>query len=182
MSEFFEMVGAAQRAGYMKKPLHVLVAEALGEGPFRLSSYIVINGQRFDIPTWIPAGWTADMPPAGYFPGHGPRRYDIDWSATGPLIEKYRLDLWCWVEGAFRPTERWRARADRIDGEPEMQGETPLIAVCNLIVYLSEAGKLVPVSGPTDAHSGANPVPVPGSVTASGPPTDVTNLSGRTEP
>jgi hypothetical protein len=58
--------------------------------------------------------------------------YDRDWSVTGPLIEEYGIAL------EVLPSDAWAARL-----VAEARGETPLIAVCNLILVLvKEAGKL----------------------------------------
>lgn len=75
-------------------------------------------------------------------------RYDTDWSATGPLIEKYGLTL-----AKREDAEEWLAAPrqsylDEHDGylayvtRPFALGPTPLLAVCNLIFLLKEAGKL----------------------------------------
>jgi hypothetical protein len=67
-------------------------------------------------------------------------KYDTDWSATGPLIERLSLDVTC------SPAERahpWCANvAYSPAADPVGFGMTPLIAVCNLILALKEAGKL----------------------------------------
>jgi uncharacterized protein DUF2591 len=113
-----------------EKPLHVRVAEALGWTELRKVGGILIADN------W--AGW-----PPGALPLVGqPRpeaiapRYDTDWSATGPLIEKYGIGIqrdglegfWmAWVNGKS-PTQS--------------EDETPLVAVCYLILALKEAGKL----------------------------------------
>lgn len=103
-----------------EKPLHVKVAEALGT-----------NVE--DKSLW---GWNYEAIP----------RYDTDWSATGPLIERQRVAVVPW-----KPV-LWRAfRAPFIGPQDEVyvhedheeaSGETPLLAVCNLILALNKAGKL----------------------------------------
>jgi hypothetical protein len=126
------------------KPLHVQVAEALGTKlvPMTLTSK--------DAPP-VFQGWMAVASP--YHLEQIPR-YDTDWSATGPLIEKYRINI-----GAPSPQDScvWVNRP--ADGDPALrmwdsttemlgcadiavEGETPLIAVCHLILALSKAGKL----------------------------------------
>jgi hypothetical protein len=94
------------------KPLHVRVAEALG------SMVRLQEGwwERLD-----GAIWTAAIP-----------RYDTDWSATGHLIEKYGIDLERGGAG------QWRAYGPGSEAE----GDTPLLAVCNLLLALKAAGKL----------------------------------------
>jgi len=117
------------------RPLHVRVAEALGCKPIRLVDHAwhcdcnrergeFFHGERFD----------------GFLAGRL-LRYDTDWSATGPLIERFLFDIFAGSPGP-RPSEHWSARADRVEGEPQMNGETPLVAVCNLILALHADGKL----------------------------------------
>jgi hypothetical protein len=65
--------------------------------------------------------------------------YDTDWAATGPLIEKYRLDL-------CRDQEEGYWEAIDHQRETSMWGASPLVAVCNLILKLAEAGKLDPLA------------------------------------
>jgi hypothetical protein len=64
-------------------------------------------------------------------------RYDTDWSATGPLIERYEITLDHQDDDGTLP-DYWRAK------RPGFTAETghPLIAVCYLILALHEAGKL----------------------------------------
>ena len=98
-----------------EKPLHVRVAEALGDIP----------GQAL-----------------GY------RRYDTDWSATGPLIE--RLGIAIERRSGNIPAFQWVAAEcicadhDHNLSDPFGHGEGALIAVCNLILALHEAGKVTP--------------------------------------
>ena len=88
-----------------EKPLHVMVAEALG----------TVNSQ--EVPPWH------FITP----------RYDTDWSATGPLIEKYGISL-------KREPGGWDARVDYSLASD--QNPTALVAVCHLILALHAAGKL----------------------------------------
>lgn len=66
--------------------------------------------------------------------------YDTDWQDGGPLIEKH-VDTLC-----DDAPQGWRADSkieQDHNGVPWMvHGPTPLIAVCNLILALKEAGKL----------------------------------------
>lgn len=57
-------------------------------------------------------------------------RYDTDWGATGPLIEKYKIDVFAPWGGA-----EWEASSE-FHGKPDGEGPTPLIAVCRLILKL----------------------------------------------
>jgi len=115
-----------------KKPLHVRVAEALG---------------------WIALEAPNGMWPDEYFGFHpefapivGRRAqvpdYTKDWSATGPLIEKYGIT----VSDAWPAFGAWTAALHGTlhmnSGGAIERGPTPLVAVCNLIVALKEAGKL----------------------------------------
>jgi len=127
-----------------EKPLHVQVAEAVG-----WTKLVGIPAPPFGV------AWVGDPPPIVLVgrpsPTQGPTtppRYDTDWSATGPLIEKSRISLRYWID-------RWEAghsyyqkdseqKKDRIDAW-DHQGtsrHSPLLAVCNLILLLKETGKL----------------------------------------
>jgi hypothetical protein len=138
-----------------EKPLHVRVAEALGwtdltEGPPMLPG---------DEPTWL------GMPPVGDSSlilsavDHKERvvtltmgirsvyRYDLDWSKTGPLIERFLV----MVHPPASIYVLWGAITSggslgRDVTEPAQvqaaTGRTPQIAVCNLILALAAAGKL----------------------------------------
>lgn len=102
------------------KPLHVRVAEALGW------TYI-----------WLDEDVWCGTDPAGN--ACSILCYDTDWAATGPLIEKYEIQIdkrgagWC--ASAFDEAN-FAHLAD-----PAF-AETPLIAVCNLILALKEEGNL----------------------------------------
>jgi hypothetical protein len=121
-----------------EKPLHVQVAEALG---------------------WMRDGteWTIDRKgyfgraPEGTTNAHGFRlrlahvpHYDTDWSATGPLIEKYHLHLGESIEYEDKGAKHrwfaggWDSTEDRLSG----YGPTPLIATCHAILELKKAGLL----------------------------------------
>lgn len=110
-----------------EKPLNVRVAEALGCEPIEDDGY---EPHRF---------YCGCDPLTHATPGELPRlvRYDTDWSATGPLIERYGIDLTkllgshCWL--AEGQPDGWLDSAE---------GPTPLLAVCNLILALHAAGKL----------------------------------------
>jgi hypothetical protein len=96
----------------MTKPLHVQVAEALGEKPCQ---------ECLD-------------------DGYGEvwhHNHTTDWNATGPLIEKLHIELIYDVA-----TDDWLAQPSMIHIENIPEAPTPLIAVCNLILKLKEAGKL----------------------------------------
>jgi hypothetical protein len=126
------------------KPLHVRVAEVVEGHEYYLSPYVVINGERRDVPTWFyRADWCSpDNPPAGWYAGSSPVRYDTDWAATGPLIERLKAHLFYDEEEEL--AERWCVlpREDDDDVDRFYSGPTPLLAVCALILALAEAGKL----------------------------------------
>lgn len=77
-----------------------------------------------------------------------PPRYDTSWEATGPLIERYAIDLSWHPANEDGDSERWLAVAwiPIRKGVPvevkKVEGPTPLIAVCELILKLAAAGKL----------------------------------------
>ena len=123
-----------------EKPLHVRVAEALGW-------------------TDCQSSWIGDAPPRrSAWVGRGHpwyaleelRYYDTDWSATGPLIERYEITIDAELAPAWRAESWFHAPTGYPEDEEyggrwqcrEAQGDTPLIAVCNLILALKEAGKL----------------------------------------
>lgn len=118
------------------RPLHVRVAEALG--------WTRCQEERDG--DWIGALPSADMLSSRRESGIVPR-FDTDWAATGPLIERYVVMLnnhkrrgFGWTAGTTVPDTSPEADdGGAFFGEPS---ETPLIAVCNLIQALKEAGKL----------------------------------------
>lgn len=115
----------------MDKLLHVQVAEALGWTEVQGKDHI---------------GWYGRSPERQYgLDGHGISplpHFDTDWSATGPLIERYRLEL-C---GPSRIAPKlWSAAYESLDYPPYqayVEAEAPLIAICHLILALHAAGKL----------------------------------------
>lgn len=64
-------------------------------------------------------------------------RYDKDWAATGPLIERFRLELAQDESGAW-----WAETGDIKDPAIQACAATPLEAICELILKLAEAGAL----------------------------------------
>ena len=126
----------------MDKPLYALVAEALGCKP-------VIEGDTWECGDHrCPCPTTLDSDGEEYNDYTIPR-YDTDWSAIGPLVEKYRITLY---QDADDTSGDWRAfyHANQdYDGLTCADWATdyavamsPLVAVCNLILKLGEAGKL----------------------------------------
>jgi hypothetical protein len=115
--------------------LHVQVAEALGCAPSLRETFGAMELIRSH--PWICA--CIDRPHAD--DGAYVKRYDMDWSATGPLIEKFQIALD--PEYSEEPKFLWRAewlprRRDRL----YTFGPTALDAVCNLLLVLKETGKL----------------------------------------
>lgn len=141
-----------------EKPLHVKVAEALGWTNLEFKAWYVNEDlSPAEPPRWVgsaPGGWGASGIPLnplwkemgdrpGWVEVWNVPNYDTDWSATGPLIEKYGIAIEP-EDAEFvkkHPTSAWVAA--HFAG-PVLYGETPLIAVCNVLLVLSAAGKLKP--------------------------------------
>lgn len=114
----------------MSKPLHVQVAEALGckAIPHHESEYHCL---------WETPHFHCDCAVLSHVGSSGCSgnlaNYDTDWAVSGPLIEKYGIELrdnvGGWTAGAWRPRENCvkHLMAD---------GKTPLEAVCKLILRL----------------------------------------------
>lgn len=120
-----------------EKPLHVRVAEALGWWDFEQDKGCILlpgaephwRGRQPDKPALIGERWLVP-------------RYDTDWSATGPLIEQYEITV-----GVAAYNLKWAATTKHLGSEewnhPHADFyDTPLLAVCDLILALKEAGKL----------------------------------------
>jgi hypothetical protein len=106
------------------KPLNIRVAEALGW------RYVPSMGR------WAVPG----APAISNMPTDVPR-YDTDWAATGPLIEKYEITLVPNRRSVY-DTPPWWVAGDAVSGGEVVSAPTPLAAVCNLILTLHQAGKL----------------------------------------
>jgi hypothetical protein len=102
-----------------EKPLHVEVAEALGyEVKFNVDPAGSMDSWEMrECVQWV-------LVP----------RYDLDWSATGPLIEKYGI---C----QYLNCGAWHSYTAS-DGDDCGDGATPLESLCRLILALGKAGKL----------------------------------------
>lgn len=124
-------------------PLHVLVAEALGCAPVSGEGCAELpNMEHHHCPCW-----------SGKHRGsngcvYALAEYDTDWTVTGPLLEKYVVATGRYADKAL-PEPFW-AYWQPADNDLEIDarkanatGETMLIAVCNLILALDTAGKLV---------------------------------------
>ena len=119
------------------RPLHVRTAEALGWTDCE-SQYA---GSYF----WYGVPWSESV--------HGKKvlvpRFPEDWRETGPLIQTYGIQLLQSVKISDPPERgsQWYATLwnHNLPGEANMigMGETALVAVCNLILALTGAGKLL---------------------------------------
>jgi hypothetical protein len=127
------------------KPLHVRVALALGCTP----------SQDYASKRWL-CGDSDDGPACNFCTSGSDSwipRFDTDWSATGPLIHEYKL-------GVEPDGNRWNAFTElvhlptgRVEDEPYggawqyehyVTADSPLKAVCLLLLELYEAGTLNP--------------------------------------
>lgn len=125
-----------------EKPLHVRVAEALGE---------TVLFDKDDIGEMD--YWYTEREDRKGRPRHeAVPRYDTSWDATGPLMEKYGISLTepgehGGAETNWLASKRvgWVAIGSSPHAYPdviEAEGGTILLAVCNLLLALKEAGKL----------------------------------------
>lgn len=114
-----------------EKPLNVRVAEALGWTEIQYAHSVGAYGRRPDR--------------SGGLDGHGIEAvpcYDTDWSASGPLIDKYKLELWTnhqygnWSASVGIESPGWDSAMIAATGE------TALKAACVCILEMSKAGKL----------------------------------------
>lgn len=112
-------------------PLHVQVAAVLGWTD--LKPDLVIDGE---MQYW-------GRPPADGTPFSAVERivprYDLDWSATGPLLERLSIDLnsdWIPARGGID----WRAKTVGRPYSPDIlyaHAKTPLMAICALILGIT---------------------------------------------
>lgn len=129
----------------LMEPLHVKVAEALGARNVRydIGASAVDEDER----------WFAEWPEGCSLPPEcrslDPNddisslyydaipRYDTDWSALGPVIERYSINLEANGDGTWG-AHTYPGGTSIFDES----GPTPLLAACSLILSLSAAGKL----------------------------------------
>jgi len=113
----------------LSKPLHVQVAEALGHSVADINTFY----------GWMrvpPDNWNGTDPIPGDIP-----HYDTDWSATGPLIEKYSISVAPQSRSHLDVPPSWQT--DHKGESVYFQiSPSPLEAVCNLLLALHKAGKL----------------------------------------
>jgi hypothetical protein len=129
-----------------ERPLHVLVAEALGWIECRVADYprpTLVPDTHWPIwhgrpseghwPLWMSrAEWEREPNSRPEVP-----HYELSWEETGPLIDKYaqfvRHDEYGWVVYHGK------------DGQTIGIGETLLIATCRLVLAMKELGELCAV-------------------------------------
>lgn len=126
-------------------PLHVQVARALGWTRITPDGTWEWTATKPRVPVDTP-GWAGSHPQDdSHMRNALVPRYDTDWAATGPLIQRYRIgfspdapdspgQILAYYEGAG---SEW------VEGK----GPTHLIAACNLLLALHAAGKLEPLNG-----------------------------------
>jgi hypothetical protein len=145
-----------------ERPLHVRVAEAMGCKP---------SLRKF--PPGHSSYWTCTCSDGRHLcegydgaPNEGCclESYDTDWNATGPLIERFQIGLWKvasgWKADCVWPVGAIGSRGQAYYGvTADDQPCHPLIAVCNLILALSEAGKLADPDSPDDGTPPPPPRP-----------------------
>lgn len=141
-----------------EKPLHVRVAEALGWTKLKEhtqqehDAWEAGRERRFGPCScgWLPGSWNGLSPdPSVTMLSRLVPNWDTDWSATGPLIEKYGIDLNHFGDGNPKDCSdpmTWFARHERREHGKwdEVEAATPLLAVCELIVLLAQLGELIP--------------------------------------
>lgn len=122
--------------GFEKLPLHIRTAYALGWHDIKMATPMHGSGAQ---PEWMDPEFKdyATVP-----------RYDTDWSAAGPLIERFKIQLSPPMPDSLALVSshcEWVARAEEHeDGTFTYAGQNirALYAVCNLILVLAAAGKL----------------------------------------
>lgn len=130
-----------------EKPLHIRVAEALGWRRIARPAHWRCDGEF----GWVAPGlkYEEDQASCNRCQSENPPRYDTSWEVIGPLIERYGITVT--DSGVGFVAARGKACATILDnGEGDIgllfdecgEGETYLIAVCNLILALRAAGKL----------------------------------------
>lgn len=129
------------------RPLHVQIAEALGCSPEPPTEKWEVEAALWRCGCYDRAHADEDMDWAGTL-----LRYDTDWAATGPLIEKYHIhieDAYQLQDDMAQGPHIWVASAPNLPGAIQADGSyqtiwesTPLLAICRLILALKKAGAL----------------------------------------
>jgi len=133
-----------------EKPLHVRVAEVLGWSDLKAMELVPSGiAQWWGKPPddWVRQNglFVGDIDREGrrvtLTPNYGlVPRYDTDWSATGPLIVLYGIDLYRREKGTRTPY--WRAILCG-DASDSGDDDEPLVAVCRAIIAAAEQGRLM---------------------------------------
>ena len=129
-----------------EKPLHVQVADALLFP--ETSRCLVRDAQREDWHFPLPVESDSALAKLPYCGNGGAAvryrlvpRYDIDWSVTGPLIERHEIQLTRRQAGILWEAWRWVRPNDPFPIK-RYEGKTPLIAACHAFVGLAASGGL----------------------------------------
>lgn len=128
-----------------EKPLHLRVAEALG---WKVATHPVLKPGDW----WLSPGALAmsddDGDPGGALSRDHLPRYDTDWSVTGPLIETYGITVTCYFisDKPFGWAAGLHANVVGHEDGFVSSADTPLLAICELILALKESGRLKPVA------------------------------------
>lgn len=107
-----------------------------------------LDEEPLDVQVARALGWT-DFDKDGFYSAHPPY-YSTDWSATGPLIQKYRITVQApsgdahthWGATKFDEDDRsWLS--DHLEfHEAIYNSKTPLEAVCRFLLALHATGEL----------------------------------------
>lgn len=139
-----------------ERPIHVRVAEALGCNSYFVEESANRPTEGFHVITGWRCGCTERV--------HGlanVHRYDTDWAVMGPVAEKLGISTYSWDasdgvrywgatwSGPEKTCGECGAKSTERLGSPEWSApieeqrcQSPLLAICNLILLLKEKGKL----------------------------------------
>jgi len=100
--------------------LDIEIANKVMEWNHVLHPYVVINGKRHDVPTWIGKNWSPDDPPAGLYAGHGPIGYSNHIAAAWKIVERMEQKGW---RGSVSQTRegKWRCSFTRYERTPRVE-------------------------------------------------------------
>jgi hypothetical protein len=118
------------------KPLHIQVAEALGWFEIEPGNGMDLSNPYWGYPPFpigVPVICRKQLVP----------RYDEEWEATGPLIERFKINLSHFINSGQingkRGESLWRASTD--EKSQWGYGLEPLMAICALILALKIDGR-----------------------------------------
>jgi hypothetical protein len=117
-----------------QRPLHVQVAEAIGCKPVPPKP-----GWETEAELWRCNCHNGPHEDMGAEQPGALKRYDRNWSATGPLIEKYGIGV------EVLDDNSWMVWCEMDDISMDIHGDvgnSVLVAICRLILALGKAGKL----------------------------------------